>query len=1763
MVRLETTNMAEGSVSLETTSAAPQVVSGEVKSPIPGMPHELFNTLSKRHSLQVIQEQRARYKTDKEFLADAEREAERIRSAQSLKHMSLSLGQVIRGKTVDASVLANAQLNDVARARAAGELLYGKGKELSEQQKQELEAAHEEALTERGLDEEYLAGVYNFTREQIRRKVEKLPSFTLEERRKLFEAGLVGPATPFKKLEAAAERSKIEEASRAVVYAKEPGAIELINSDPTVKTYIDEKRHDLETALYPQNETEQKELECVLSFMTDRIGNAYTAAMRPEPKAVSDWSAPREPKTLDDKIKDIHEALDNYKERFWDYGLESFKKVFEEAGLPAPDEAKLAQLKAENQGLASFIAQRAGIAIEKELRGERSFISKRTEQELMSMPAAERKARFRTMAEYQKTENIGDFYLLDIKAELLATRGVRERERRELRKRATARERLHYNDWRDRFDFLWAETAEELDDSLDDWLDLFQNALPEKAEDLEYQDVQQWLANIKSAHEKALSNIGIDPASVIAEAQRDKYESSARRVAAARMVDKKKGMEYFLKLKQDNAAKYDAYEDATYLREGFAIMADKIAEKDGAYYKGGPPNVHKPLPGETKAYRDEIRRKAIEYGATHQLYITKKDIENAELGEAEIRREVMREVRLHNQTPNAKRLTSKEAEKLIQQRLDDKRDRNERGNRYGWDDSIEEMLLVNSEGLLDAQRRAKSWQERDEALAKVEARTKVFVDIKDMLDKMDITDEERAAGKGSLYGLTPEERRQRIRDRIRTEMDKRKAGARREEIDDFDMQDTETYKNLYRAFQGSNSSQAQIQVAIDVHIASDPNLQQVISQEIQDVKDKALWEWVEEYNRPRLAKKENASDALPWFPSYWDEERLLIRRPEDVIDRRLTPEEFRAMVEKIDDPYDNMTDKQIQQQIRGEFEEDIQREVLAKNLPPDKTQQEYVRLLEEREKEIKDKIEGILFERQQRLTKAIRNFNLNVDDDKFKGLEARWGGLTTRVVNKETGELELTTVYKEAFAILKAKKEADKQAVERELKEWEEGYEATHPGKTINAYEKEEIEQIKEWEKQHPGLTLNAYDWEEIKWRAEFKTLNPDLTQAQYDEYVRAWRIGYKAAYNPTNEELAEDRNAQRRLLRRNHTMATILGLEEIGLADYLPIVLYYGYSDESIIGAFAPLVGYTDDDKGALPELIDRPRKEMEAVWYFMGEQHMDGKVLEVVDRKPGLIVKDKNGKVKPAHEERWVRARVINPGGNLKLRGIFEMMFMISTSGGVEVTPLAHKIAQLEVWDEGLENGQEDKLRLHGFRKRRCKWEYRQQSFFNPREYADPLTYVDRLAGALEARKYLVGGEVQGKGHLPGVLIEPMSGAYKYRDMFFDEKIWSVKSLKTDKLTQEADTKSKSAYLEALEVVLNDVDELKNLPADVKDKLVEVGAGILKPLIDYMDARRYLMNRAGLAPKNWKYDNEIIANAYFAELFDEATMGAKNLEYAKQGRNLIAVEIFRGILETSTYHILVGKDREVMYPRAQETKLEMDKQRSRSALTVLPQAVQTAITPIITTKRNDIEAKQKDQQVKLVGKRQELETKEAAHTVLLNKKKQELQQKNKSKEEIETEVEKLAVEQFKQIEPLVIEVNKLAVPLNKERLAVEDEVAELIDDKLSAQLRDQLAVAKQQLVAGNAVINPIALNLPPEILKMLNTRWKFLVDHHVQSKTSKKDGLKRIKPRTDNIEAELKRLLDQYLDTKLHMEFVGEWPARLLAPDFCKLVRESKIFE
>lgn len=418
-----------------------------------------------------------------------------------------------------------------------------------------------------------------------------------------------------------------------------------------------------------------------------------------------------------------------------------------------------------------------------------------------------------------------------------------------------------------------------------------------------------------------------------------------------------------------------------------------------------------------------------------------------------------------------------------------------------------------------------------------------------------------------------------------------------------------------------------------------------------------------------------------------------------------------------------------------------------------------------------------------------------------------------------------------------------------------------------------------------------------------------------------------------TDSQVEKIKTHRRRLLRRDSTFGATLALREIGIANDLPIWNYYYYNDPQRIQAFAPLAGYTHNDKPDIVALLDRGRKEMRAVWDYLADTYMDGRVLIVRDEANADV--DANGQPKDFHKESLERARVINEAGVSALREIFESRFMLSTSGGIEVVDLISKIGDLGVYDLLWEMGCKDFREFQGFIKRRDEVELRKQSFWNTKQWRDPITYAKRVRGGSAAIPYLRGGDVKGQ-RVPGVLQEPMMGAYKFRDEFFASDTWIGGALKER-------TAVVKGFRAKLQEELEKIDNLGQINPRELDKMVEIGAGILQTLIAYMDARRYVANRAGLAPKNWKYDNELIFRHYAKELLKRVPiqdqdvllgggekLGDEDLGYAVQGRSALAVKIFENILRTSSYHILVAKDRKAFDQRGKEVKNRMDSKRA-----------------------------------------------------------------------------------------------------------------------------------------------------------------------------------------------------------------------------------------
>lgn len=1175
--------------------------------------------------------------------------------------------------------------------------------------------AHNEALGELGKDNEE-ASIGNYRKGQLLRKARELKKggYTEEQRRALMESGVTGLDVPDYLKEARRSASRFEQLAKWMEENDDSQIDVTMLTPDQLRSYNQSRLENLEEM---GRIIEEAQSSGVLNFLIQDIRRIYTevapdseSSASPRRRRSSSVYGERaaepspKPKSIDERIDDVRKILGDYQETFWEEGSATWAAV---TGL-----TKTSALKQAYKGVAKYIASRVAIAIETDLKRR----------------------------PLDPNNEIGDEILSGIKTQIREeTRRAQEAAeiaRQRQRRNATPKEMLPYNDWREKFDFTWAETPEELERTVFAWLEKFETHLPDAASDEVHQEGNSWKQNAINALEKAAIDLEIsekDPFYI-----RLKYtiEAYVSVLAGVKIQESDGGFEGFTTYLEAFAYQFNGHHDAIYLGNAkSAIMQAYLSRNHGEIALGASRTTEKPLGGEIRAFRESIEEDAIEYAATHELYIKKGDFD--------------------------RRLSESNAG-------------------YAWEDEdvIAELLLVDSRGMAEAMALPNATAQA-EAIVRVATRTAVFKKIKKRLESEDMY-EDTPGHFVSLASLSPDQRQDVIRMRI---IDKiRKAGNGK--------------------------------FADDISAMTDPV-----------AKDKELWDWLKDYNQ----RREKNGDTL-WFPSAWDTVRLSINTSTKLVDRALSADELDSMIEKV---------KPLRVQIGTRGYIDVDTEGLTEEQIKEDIQSRLG--LTDAEKE--EALEDVLFDVRQRKSESTRAFSINRNYQKFLGLDARWGGLVSREVG-DRGVTELRTIYEMAEELLKAKIDLEEKEIEEK----------------VEAYE---------------------------------RTL---------------------VAKGKTAEEIAVLKIEKRRLERRDSTFGATLALRELGIANDLPIWNYDYFNDPKLVQAVAPYLGYTHGDKPDIAQLLDRGRREMRAVFDHLAEKHMDGRILVVRDR-PDLVVDSNTGELKPFHEEKWDRPRVINDAGEMDLRNIFESRFMISTSGGVEVVDLISKIADLGVYDLLWEMGCKDFREFQGFIKRRDEHELSRQSFWNTKKWRDPISYAKRLRGAGAAKVYLTGGKTK-QGEVTGNLIEPMSGAYKLRDQFFNSKhLWHFSNedpeYKTYIEVKDGDEVISVHFKEKVKQLLENAD-LHHINPLRLDQLIEIGAGILKPLLDYLNARDYVMNRGGRTPKNWKLDNELIVDAYLEEMSkDTGAFGPRQGAYAPQGRSETAKAIYRTILQTSTYHTLSEKDR------------------------------------------------------------------------------------------------------------------------------------------------------------------------------------------------------------------------------------------------------------
>lgn len=334
--------------------------------------------------------------------------------------------EIVRIRNKD--VVANALLPEKERLEAAEKLLGP----LSVEQREALKEMHKMGEGEKGKDEQAPAGVYNYKVGQLLRKArigaEKTKTgeavFSKEQRRSLMESGLAGflplseividpnnyPATS--PLRAVAEEiqdtgadgeanegffngiidriKKLIDAG-ATTYTEARNLIKNVKGwrDAAIEVPVPLGDSDFEKArtIYAWYESRERkraltpaetaektakksemdtlvgeaERKGVLAYFYQDVSTLYKEITS---ESVSSYGEGESRRTTENRIETARRVLNNYQETFWDYGEEILKKLFNVASA-----AEIQTLRVKYEGVASYIASKAAVAIEKNLNG--------------------------------------------------------------------------------------------------------------------------------------------------------------------------------------------------------------------------------------------------------------------------------------------------------------------------------------------------------------------------------------------------------------------------------------------------------------------------------------------------------------------------------------------------------------------------------------------------------------------------------------------------------------------------------------------------------------------------------------------------------------------------------------------------------------------------------------------------------------------------------------------------------------------------------------------------------------------------------------------------------------------------------------------------------------------------------------------------------------------------------------------------------------------------------------------------------------------------------------------------------------------------------------------------------------------------------------------------------------------------------------------------------------------------------------------------
>lgn len=1285
-----------------------------------------------------------------------------------------------------AEVLANAALGDEERKQVAANLL---DKTLTQQQQQELLDAHREASNELGKDKVNPAGVFNLTPDQMRRKLEKLPGFSLEERRKLVEAGLVGALPVTFNPDDYASDSELkgmadellaidkEELADAGVFTEYINRLNGLVDRGTVtdkplamKLRLDlvKFRHD---TLHPPRPPEDP-------FLSERDIQRIQAIAEHEAQR----GGRNEPSQFDRaKAEYLHYSKGVFngvrvKELPPDLRVEllSRREESKKAIIELIDQLFAERDAADSKGENVFLRHLKDEALKfyKKVKsakqndmygGNREEVIKRArhgndfEEAIFedSPELKELEAQYGGLLRYiyagivQEADK--DVHNRDKKSELVP----RAREMYEEIKERRARERKRETKYETRatqYGVIWelnAENARELPEAVLDFTrDKIFALVKQPPEDIdkEVRKIGEETERLLDQNRIRLIEEGID----IPETHPDFLRAKALVVAIPYVLGYeqlllKGGEEATPAYKLKIAADFIDHDNAIYLENPKAALQMHLLTtyRDGIYWMGHRFDQEKPgdgedeedIPGEgsTKGIRGEIEEYVVEYASSHDLFLSDDMTKGLFDGKGAF------EYR-EKGNPEGRDL------------------------RYAFDDNIEKLLLdLGNERRRQIAASGDGEALRREALRRHDLRVGVFRKIKESLDERE-----------GLGFVSNQERKQ---------MERQKGKGRRLTDKELLLR-VELKKNTWRAeiqqwLKTQGISEGQISAfpeEIEVRILEEADVkrQQAIRQRIMQKmsdrekrssymkqltirareklgevglsdpeRDKILWKWVADYNEYRIKLR-----LSRWHPSGWDRVRVEIDRPTKVLNRGLSGDELMAMY----DP------NSLQFKSPEELSDEDRKEIDFKE------------------------------------NEARFGFKLARSYQVFHLQDTLLGGTRTRLTDPDTGKY---------------------------IGKLPDNNDRNHPNWETN---------------RRLGLTDENGRVVDPKRKIVriFDVVQVRLQQAIEEEAaaIDAAKAEKAAAVASGNQQLIGEKTQALRNIMVNSQFAATHVLKELGLVEgKLPVWSFnfldpttmdvftkaladYGFEVGEFVGAEkGPGLAIDHNDKKEFYELMERGRRALKSEWDRAAKEFMEGRfrITDDQGRPARALMKaasDWGTNIDPVIKDE--RNRIINIGAVRGNRKITEFRFQGSTSGALTTHELVSTVGDIGFYSMLVWLGVTDIRSLHGYVHRRNEKEFHDHQYF---DVMDQVDHAKSQSAAFKAVKALAGGADMGGGKTsPGFFQDPFLASIRINETL---RVWAQES----KLTQ-----SNVAMQNTLDY-LNALEEWRNfgggIPEDKKAEL------------------------------------------------------------------------------------------------------------------------------------------------------------------------------------------------------------------------------------------------------------------------------------------------------------------------------------------------------